>query len=111
MKSEPILPASPSPRPLLLRVMGVLSHSLWSPAADENRFLAGLPITLGLILVMWKRLQFDPLGGYSVEASFAFWGAAYALRFRRRLKERGELARVIVATALFLALLLALRLY
>lgn len=96
---------------MLLRGLGALSHPLWSPAADEKRFLAGLPLTLVLILVMWKRLQFDPLGGYSVEVSFALWSAGYVLRFRQRLKDRGELIRSTVAPALFLALLVALRCY
>lgn len=96
---------------MLFRLLGALAHPLWSPAVDEKRFLTGLPVTLILILVIWKFLQFDPLGGHSVEASFALWSAAYVLRFRQRLKERGELTRVIIAVALFVALLLALRLY
>jgi hypothetical protein len=104
-------PAREGPLPRLLWFLGVLSRPLWAPEPDEKRFLVGLPITLVLILVLWKRGLGDPLGGYSIPASFALWCAAYVIRFRQRLKHRGETKRVIIAPAVFVALLLGFHFY
>ena len=104
-------PAKEGPLPRFLRLLGVLSRPLWTPEPDEKRFLVGLPITLVLILILWKQGLGGPLGGYSIPASFALWCAAYVLRFRQRLKDRGELKRVIIAPALFVALLLGFDVY
>lgn len=98
-------------RPFYLRLQSLLLHSFWTPEPDEKRFLAGLPITLVLILLLWKQGLGDPLGGFSVPASFTLWCAAYMIRFRERLKSRGELKRVIVVPAIFVALLLSVKLY
>jgi hypothetical protein len=104
-------PIKEGPLPRFLQFLGVLSRPLWTPEPDEKRFLAGLPIALVLILFLWKQGLGDPLGGYSVPASFALWCAAYVIRFRQRLKDRGELKRVIIAPAIFVVLLLCVRLY
>ena len=104
-------PARKGSLPRFLRLLGVLSRPLWTPEPDEKRFLVGLPITLVLILTLWKQGLGDPLGGYSIPASFALWGAAYVIRFRQRLKNRGELKRVIIAPALFVGLLLGFDFY
>jgi hypothetical protein len=97
--------------PSFLRLLGVLSRPLWTPEADEKRFLVGLPITLVFILILWKQGMGDPLGGYSIPASFALWCAAYVIRFRQRLKDRGELKRVTIAPVVFAALLLGFDFY
>jgi hypothetical protein len=97
--------------PRFLRLLGVLSRPLWAPEPDEKRFLVGHPMTLVLILILWKQGVRDPLGGYSVPASLALWCAAYVIRFRQRLKDRGELKRVIIAPAVFVALLLGFDFY
>jgi hypothetical protein len=97
--------------PGFVRLLGILSHPLWTPEPDEKRFLVGLPITLVLILILWKQGFGDPLGGYPIPASFALWCAAYVIRFRQRLKDRGELKRVIIAPATFVALLLGFDFY
>jgi hypothetical protein len=94
-----------------LRFLGVLSRPLWAPEPDEKRFLVGLPITLVLILFLWKQGLEVPLGGFSVPASFAFWCAAYVIKFWQRLKDRGELKRVIIAPGMFVALLLGVDLF
>jgi hypothetical protein len=94
-----------------LRLLRIPLHPVWTPEPDEKRFLAVIPMTLVLILFLWKQGLGDPLGGYSIPASFALWCAAYVIRFRQRLKDRGELKRVIIAPAIFIALLLCVRLY
>ena len=98
-------PVKEDPLPRFPRPLGVLTRPHWTPEPDEKRFLVGLPITLVVIQILWKRGWGDPLGGYSSPASFAFWSAAYVIRFRQRLKDRGELKRVIIAPAVFVALL------
>lgn len=97
--------------PLVLRLLGMLSHPLWTPGPAEKRFLAGLPITLFLILFLWKQGIPGPLGGYSMTASFALWCSAYVILFRQRLKDRGELKLAIIAPAVFIALLLGASFY
>jgi len=96
--------------PFFLRLLRVLSHPLWTPELDEKRFLIGLPVTLFLILFLWKQ-GIDPLGGYSISASFTLWCSAYVIKFRQRLMDRGELKRAIIAPAVFLGLLLCIKLY
>ena len=85
----------------------LLLHSLWTPEPDEKRFLAGLPIAMLLIPFLWKHGT-HPLGAYLGPAIIILWSLAYVTRFGRRLKERGELKRVIIAPALFVALLLSI---
>jgi hypothetical protein len=104
-------PAREGPLRRFIRLLGVLSLPLWAPGPNEKRFLVGLPITLVLLLILWKPSLEDRLGGYSVPASFALWCAAYVIGFRRRLKDRGELKQVIIAPAVFVALLLGFNLY
>ena len=93
-----------------LRLLGFLLHSFWTPERDEKRFLAGLPIAMFLILFLWKH-GMHPLGVYLVPATFGLWSLAYVIKFRLRLKERGELKRVIVAPTVFFVLLLCISLY
>ena len=97
--------------PFVPRLLGLLSHPLWTPGPNEKRFLAGLPITLLIILFLWKQGMPGPLGAYSIPASFALWCSAYVILFRQRLKERGELKRAILAPAAFLAFLLGVSAY
>ena len=84
---------------------------IWTPEADERRFLVGLPVTLILILFLWKRGLLGSLGPYPILASFAFWCITYSIRFWKRLQNRGDLKRVILASAAFFALLLSVTLY
>jgi hypothetical protein len=95
----------------ILRLLRLPLHPVWTPEPDEKRFLAGISITLVLILFLWKQGVGDPLGGYSIPASFALWCAAYVSRFWQRLKNRGELKRVIIVPAVFVVLLLCVELY
>ena len=95
---------------LLFRLNRLLSHSLWAPEPDEKRFLAGLPIAVFLVPFLWKH-GIHPLGAYLGPAIFFLWCLAYVIKFGRRLKERGELKRVIIAPAVFLALLLSVNFY
>ena len=94
----------------LVCFLRALSHPIWTPEADERRFLVGLPVTLILILFLWKRGLLGSLGPYPILASFAFWCIAYSIRFWKRLKNRGELKRALIAPAVFVALLLGVSL-
>ena len=88
-----------------------LSHPIWTPEADEWRFLAGLPITMYVIIFLWGRGWLQSLGPNPVLVIFALWCIAYVIKFRKRLKNRGELKRAIIAPAVFVALLLGVSLY
>jgi hypothetical protein len=109
MKSSNEPPMREGRPPFFLRCLRRLSQPLWTPEPDEKRFLAGLPVTLLLILFLWKQNGADPLGGYAIPASFALWCAAYVIKFRQRLQARGELKRAIIAPAVFAALLLGVK--
>ncbi len=111
MKSIQKTPVKEGRRSGFVPLLGFFLHPLWAPNPDEKRFLVGLPITLVLILILWKQGLGDPLGGYSIPVSFTLWSAAYVLRFRQRLKDRGELKRAIIAPSVFVALLLGFNLY
>jgi hypothetical protein len=97
----------------LLLLNRIFSHPIltWTPQADEKRFLVGLPITLVLILILWKQGIGGSLGWYPFPVSYVLWFAAYAIRFRQRLKDRGELESVIIAMAVFVTLLLGFDFY
>ena len=87
------------------------SHPLFTPEADEKRFLAGLPIAMIVTVVLWKRVWFLSLIPNPVMVLFALWCTAYLVTFRKRLKHRSELTRAILAPAIFVALLLAVSWY
>jgi hypothetical protein len=97
-------------QPFFLRLQAILLHSFWTPERDEKHFLAGLPITMFLIPLLWKQ-GIHPLGSYLVPTVFAIWCMAYAMKFRRRLAERGELKRCIIAPSVFVALILSVSFY
>ncbi|MCX6928151.1 MAG: hypothetical protein NT154_33815, partial [Verrucomicrobia bacterium] len=84
---------------------------VWSPEADEWRFFAGLPIVILLIVLVCGRGLLGFMGPYPVLASFALWCVAYMAKFRKRLEDRGELRRVMIASAAFFAMLLGVILY
>ncbi len=86
-----------------------LSRGVWTPDADETRFLAGLPIALFILVFLRADERFQPLGPNLILAVFALWCMAYVLKFRKRLKRRSELKRAILAPAVFVGLLLSLR--
>jgi hypothetical protein len=88
-----------------------LSHPLFTPEADERRFLAGLPIAMIVTLVLWKRVWLQSLGPNPVLVILALWCMAYLIEFRKRLKHRGELKRALIAPAVFVVLLLGMRWY
>jgi hypothetical protein len=99
-----------SRQPLLFWLLRLLSHSLWTPEPDEKRFLAGLPIAMFLVPLLWK-IGIHPLGAYLGPAIFFLWCLVYVIKFGRRLKKRGELKRVIFAPAVFVALVLSVSFY
>jgi len=103
-------PAGEGRQPQLFRLYRLLLHSFWTPERDEKRFLAGLPIAMFLIPFLWKH-GVHPLGAYVGPTILFLWCLAYVLKFGRRLKERGELKRVIIAPAVFVALLLSVRFF
>jgi hypothetical protein len=111
MKTNKKQPVSEGLLAFVLWLPRLLLRPLWTPEPDEKRFLIGLPITLFLILFLWKQGIPGPLGGYSIPAAFALWCAAYVLRFRQRLRNRGELKRAIIAPAVFIALHLGVSFY
>ena len=90
---------------------GGLLHPIFSPEADERRFLAGLPIALVVVLVLWGRGWFQFLGVNPVLVVFTVWCTAYVIRFWGRLKNRGELKRAIIAPAVFVGLLVGVSFY
>ena len=110
MKPNQTTPTGGGRPPFLFRFQGFLFHSLWTPERDEKRFLAGLPMAVFLILVLWKQ-GMHPLGRYLVPVIFSVWCLAYVIRFRVRLTERGEFKRVIIAPAVFVLFLLCIALY
>ena len=87
------------------------SHRLWTvwaPEADEKRFLAGMPIVMFLIILLWGRGLLPFIGFYRFLAIFAVWWIAYTVKFGKRLRNRGELKRTIIIPALFFAFLVYL---
>lgn len=94
----------------LLRSMRALVHPVWTPEADERRFLVGLPIVTFLIIFLWGRGFLGFMGPNPMLANFGIWGLAYLVKYRKRLQNRGEFRRVIFAWAAFLALMLGLSL-
>lgn len=89
------------------------SHLFWTvfaPEADERRFLAGLSVSMFLIIPMWGRGLLQFMGPNPVLASLVVGWIGYMLKFRKRLRHRGELGRVIIAPAAFFALLLGVSL-
>ena len=94
-------------------------HPVFHEEADERRFLAGLPIAMFVIIFLIRALAHTGLGREWREflrpdlvlVVSVLWWIAYLLKFRKRLASRGELGRAIVAPALFVALLLSVRLY
>ena len=89
------------------RCLRVLVRPVWTPEADERRFLAGLPIVMFLIIFLWGRGLLQSMGPYPVLVNFAFWCIAYMVKFGKRLQNRGEFKRVLIASAAFCALLLS----
>lgn len=95
-------------------------HQVFHEEADERRFLAGLPLAVFVALFLIRTLIHR---GFSREWApflnpadwvlvvFTLWWIAYLLKFRKRLESRGELGRAIIVPALFLVLLLSVRLY
>ena len=84
------------------------SHPLWTvftPEADERRFVAGMPIVMFLILLLWGSGHLLFIGFYWFLAIFAAWWVAYLVKFGKCLRNRGELKRAIIAPAAFFALL------
>jgi hypothetical protein len=98
-----------------LRFVGWLlrafAHPIFTPEADERRFLAGLPIALFVIIFPMGRGWLQFLGPYPGLVIFALWWTAYLIKFRTRLKSRGELKRAIIAPGVFVALLLGVGWY
>lgn len=92
-------------------VLRVLSHPLFTPEADEKRFLAGLPVAMLIAILLMRKGWFEPLGPKAVLVLLAVWLLAYVTRFWGRLRDRGELKRAILAPAICVALLLAVRFY
>ena len=88
-----------------------LSCPIWTPEADEREFLVGLPIAIFFIIPLWGRGWFQSLGPNPVLVISVLWGMAYLIKFWKRLKNRGELKRAIIAPAVFVALLLGVSLY
>ena len=88
-----------------------LSHPVFTPEADERRFLTGLPIAIYVIIFLWGRGWLQSLGPSPVLVTSALWCIAYVIKYRKRLKNRGELKRAIIAPASFVALLLGVSLY
>jgi hypothetical protein len=88
-----------------------LSHPIFTPEEDERRFLSGLPIAMFVIIFLWRTAWFQSLGPNQVLVVSALWCSAYLIKFRKRLKHRGELKRAIIAPAVFVALLLGVSLY
>ena len=107
MKTNNTSPMVAGGQPFFVRFLRLFLRPLWTPEADEKRFLKWQMIGLVLILCLWRQ-GIDPLGmgGNVVLANFGLWSVAYVVRFRQRLKDRGELKRVIFAVAVFGGLLL-----
>lgn len=92
-------------------LLRALSHPVFAPEADERRFLAGLPIAIFVTIFLWRGGWLQSLGPNPVLVISVLWGIAYWLKFWKRLKNRGELKRAIIAPAVFVALLLGVSLY
>jgi hypothetical protein len=87
-----------------------LFWTVFAPEADERRFLAGLSVSMFLIIPMWGRGLLQFMGPNPVLASLVVGWTGYMLKFGKRLRHRGELWRVIIAPAAFFALLLGMNL-
>jgi len=82
---------------------------VYSPEADERRFLACQLILICLVLFGW-RVGIHPLGVYAIPAVLGIWWTAYLLIFGRRIRRRGELGRAIAGPTIFIGLLLGITL-
>jgi hypothetical protein len=78
------------------------------PEADERGFLAGLVMDMVLIIPMLGKGQLKYLGTNPLPTTLAVGWIAYMVLFGRRLRNRGELKTVLIASAAFFALLLGL---
>jgi len=98
-------------RGLLERSMRALVRPLWTPEADERRFLFGLNIVVFLIMPLWGKWLLTFLGPNPVLVTFAVGWMVYLILFWKRLRHRGELGREIIAPSVFIALLLGVSPY
>jgi hypothetical protein len=95
----------------LVRSMRALVRPIWTPEADESRFLLGINIIMFLIMPLWGKGILTFMGTNPVLVTFAVGWIVYLILFWKRLRHRGELGRVIVAPAVFIALLLGVSFY
>jgi len=93
------------------KCLRVLIHPVWTPEADERRFLAPLPIVMFCLMPLWGKGFLHFMGSNPILAVFALWCGAYVFKFWQRLQYRGELKRVIIALVTFLSGLLAVLFY
>jgi hypothetical protein len=89
----------------LLRCLQALNRSLWSPEADEMRYVSVFAMVTFLILPLWGHGHLKFMGHNPVMAAQVLGWILYLLLFGKRLQRRGELGRLILAPALFFAML------
>jgi hypothetical protein len=91
------------------RCLSALTRPVWTPEADERRFLSDLAIVLFLVIPMWGKGWIPFLGANPVLIIAAGAWIVYLVIFWKRLRYRGELGRVLIVPAAYLALLLSVR--
>lgn len=73
---------------------------------DEMAFLAALVVIVLLVFPMWGEGRGKHAGGIAMIAGSIIGWSAYLVLFRKRLRRRGELKRLLIASAVILVLVL-----
>jgi hypothetical protein len=105
-KKHPVMDRNTNTSSCPGRVLRALSTPLFTPEFDEKRFLAGLPVTIAVVLFLWgKGWWLDSLKPNPVLLLFVAWWLAYLVKFWKRLIHRGQLKHALFLPALFVALI------
>lgn len=84
----------------------VFTRPVWTPEADESRYLNTLVVATFLILPLWGRGYVNFMGPNPVLViNVAAW-LVYLTVYGKRLRRRGELGRMILGPTVFFGLLL-----
>jgi hypothetical protein len=89
----------------LLRRLHALNRSLWSPEADEMRYVSVLAVVTFLILPLWGHGHLKFMGPNPVMVAQVLAWILYLVLFGKRLRHRGELGHLIIGPTLFFAVL------
>lgn len=90
-------------------ILHAFTRPVWTPEADESRYLNTIAVATFLILPLWGKGYFSFMGANPVLTLNVVGWVVYLAVYGKRLRLRGELGRMILGPALFFWLLFSVR--